>query len=209
MSQNKGILGVVLAGGQSRRMGASDKTLMPLAGTPLTKHVLDRIHPQVDDTIINTNAEAALFKAFNAKILADTVSGFAGPLAGILTALEYASVNGYSKVASVAADTPFFPEDFVQQLLAAGPHDIVLAGSGGYRQPTFGLWSTNIASALGDFLRDGEERKIMRFVQQHAWTTVAFETQGEDYPDPFFNINTPEDMAKAETYMKLNEAEHV
>ncbi|MFK8034370.1 MAG: molybdenum cofactor guanylyltransferase, partial [Hyphomicrobiales bacterium] len=137
MKQPLKTLGVVLAGGQSRRMGDTDKTLMSFAGTPLAKHVLDRIEPQVDAVIINTNADAALFETFDVPVLPDTVQGFAGPLAGVLTALQYASENRFTQVVSVAADTPFFPGDFVEQLVSAGTFDIVLAGSGGHRQPTF------------------------------------------------------------------------
>lgn len=206
MKQPLKALGVVLAGGQSRRMGHTDKTLMSFAGTPLAKHVLDRIEPQVDAVIINTNADAALFETFDVPVLPDTVQGFAGPLAGVLTALQYASENQFTQVVSVAADTPFFPGDFVEQLVSAGTYDIVLAGSGGHRQPTFGLWSVAIKDDLERFLTEGEERKIMRFVQQHTWATVEFETDKPEAPDPFFNINTPEDMKQALNYMTSNEA---
>lgn len=206
MSLKQKILGVVLAGGQSRRMGDVDKTLMSFNGVPLTRHVLDRITPQVDSVIINTNADASSFEAFAVPILPDTIQGYAGPLAGILTALQYAEENQFSRVVSVAADTPFFPNDFVEKLLETGTYEIVLAGSGGHRQPTFGLWSTAIKDDLERFLTDGDERKIMRFVQQHSWSTVEFETNSPKEPDPFFNINTPEDMKQAATYMSINEA---
>lgn len=199
-------LGVVLAGGQSRRMGEEDKTLMSLAGVPLTKLVLDRITPQVDSAIINTNADENSFQQFGMPVLADTIPGYAGPLAGILTALKYAQQNQCSRVASVAADTPFFPDDFVERLSACSSHDIVLAGSGGHRQPTFGLWSVSIVDDLERFLTDGDERKIMRFVQRHSWTTVEFDALSPNDPDPFFNINSPEDMIEAARYMNLNEA---
>lgn len=206
MSRSQRILGVVLAGGQSRRMGDSDKTLMPFNGVSLTQHALNRIAPQVDQAIINSNAEPAAFDACGVPVLSDTIKGYAGPLAGILTAIQYADKNQFSMVASVAADTPFFPEKFVKSLREAGAYDIVLAGSGGHRQPTFGLWSVTLMTDLEHFLTDGDERKIMRFVQQHSWSTVEFEVQTSDDPDPFFNINTPEDMEQALTYMNKNEA---
>lgn len=209
MNQKTKILGVVLAGGQSRRMGDVDKTLMPFNGVPLTRHVLDRIAPQVDGVIINTNSDASAFDTYDVPVLPDTIQGYAGPLAGILTALQYAQSNQYSLVASVAADTPFFPNNFVENLLAAGTYDIVLAGSGGHRQPTFGLWSTAIKDDLEQFLTKGDERKIMRFVQQHSWSTVGFESTTAEDPDPFFNINTPEDMKQAMNYMNTDEAANV
>lgn len=213
MTPEDRILGVVLAGGQSRRMGSIDKTLMPLCGVPMVKRVLDRIRPQVDATIINTNADISQFSTFEVPVLGDTVSGYAGPLAGILTAMEYAKQNGFQFVCSVAADTPFFPADFVATLAKIGlakvdRQDIVLASSGGFRQPTFGLWSVSLEEQLRDFLTLGEERKIMRFVQQHKWTLVEFDKNLSDGSDPFFNVNTPEEMNLAEQYLSNGEAEH-
>lgn len=202
------ILGVVLAGGQSRRMGSIDKTLMPLCGVPMVTRVLDRLRPQVDATIVNTNAEANQFSYLGVPVLGDTVAGYAGPLAGILTAMEYGEQNGFQHVCSVAADTPFFPSDFVKKLTDAGKRDIVLAGSGGFRQPTFGLWSVELSDPLRDFLTQGEERKIMRFVQMHNWSLVEFDIGLNDGADPFFNVNTPDDMKLAEQYLNDGEAEH-
>lgn len=202
------ILGVVLAGGQSRRMGSIDKTLMPLCGVPMVTRVLDRLRPQVDATIVNTNAEVSQFSHLGVPVLGDTVTGYAGPLAGILTAMEYAEQNGFQHVCSVAADTPFFPSDFVTKLTDAGKQDIVLAGSGGFRQPTFGLWSVGLLGPLREFLTQGEERKIMRFVQKHQWSLVEFDINQSDGADPFFNVNTPDDMKLAEQYLSNGETEH-
>lgn len=201
-------LGVVLAGGQSRRMGAVDKTLMPLCGIPMVKRVLDRIRPQVDDVIINSNADAAHFSAFGAAVLGDVVPGYAGPLAGVLTALEHADAHGFQSVCSVAADTPFFPADFVMRLKEKPDQDIVLASYDGFRQPTFGLWSVELINPLRDFLTQGDERKIMRFVQQHNWARVEFDSYQDDGSDPFFNVNTPEDMKLAERHITNNECDH-
>jgi molybdopterin-guanine dinucleotide biosynthesis protein A len=201
-------LGVVLAGGQSRRMGTVDKTLLPLCGIPMVKRVLDRIRPQVDEVIINSNADASLFAAFGAPVLGDVVPGYAGPLAGVLTALEHADAHGFRHVCSVAADTPFFPSDFTMRLKDKPDHDIVLASYNGFRQPTFGLWSVELVKPLRDFLTQGDDRKIMRFVQQHSWACVAFDSDPENGPDPFFNVNTPEDLKLAERHVNNYECDH-
>ncbi|MEP0520784.1 MAG: molybdenum cofactor guanylyltransferase MobA [Hyphomicrobiales bacterium] len=205
MKQSHKTLGVVLAGGQSRRMGNVDKTLMSFNGVSLTQHALNRIASQVDQSVINTNADPTAFEELGVPVLPDTVQGYAGPLAGILTAMKYAHENQFSMVASVAADTPFFPKDLVARFLAAGTHDIILAGSGGHRQPTFGLWSAALMKELEQFLTDGDERKIMRFVQRYSWASVEFDAQNLGEIDPFFNINTPEDMEHAVNYMNKNE----
>ena len=208
MKPETGILGVVLAGGQSRRMGSVDKTLMPLCGVPMVKIVLDRIRPQVGEIIVNSNADPRQFVAFGVPVLGDTVTGYAGPLAGILTAMEYAVDKGFHSVCSVAADTPFFPQDLVTQLSDMQDQDVVLASYDGFRQPTFGLWSVGLIDRLRAFLTQGDERKIMRFVQQQKWAMVEFESNLDDGADPFFNVNTPDDMTLAEQYLSNRESDH-
>ena len=209
MTRTQGILGVILAGGQSRRMGAVDKTLMPLAGVPMVERVLRRIRPQLPSVIVNTNADKSRFATLAIPVIADTIADYAGPLAGILAGMDYARQNGFEHICSVAADTPFFPSDFVSRLAEYRDHDIVLASSQGFRQPTFGLWSLTLLPDLKHFLEEGDERKIMRFVQQHHWTTVAFDTMQANGADPFFNINTPDDVTLAEQYLADDETEHV
>lgn len=209
MTGTDGILGVILAGGQSRRMGAVDKTLMPLAGVPMVERVLRRIRRQLPAVIVNTNADKRKFDSLAIPVVADTVAGYAGPLAGILAGMDYAGRNGFQHICSVAADTPFFPHDFVSSLAEYRNHDIVLASSQGFRQPTFGLWSLALLPDLTRFLADGDERKIMRFVDRHRWTTVAFDKKQANGADPFFNINTPEDVTLAEQYLADDETEHV
>lgn len=174
----------------------------------MVKRVLDRILPQVDAVIINTNADPSPFMQFGVPVLGDTVTGYAGPLAGILTALEYAQQNGFQTVCSVAADTPFFPTDYASKLADVQNKDIVLASSDGFSQPTFGIWSVRLLNQLREFLTLGEERKIMRFVQQHKWTLVEFDKKPSDGADPFFNVNTPEDMELAEQYLSNCETDH-
>ncbi len=199
-------LGVVLAGGQSRRMGDVDKSLLKLADKALVEHAVNRLKPQVDRIVLNTNANpASAFEFLKIPILKDTVSGYAGPLAGILTAMEYAEVQGFEWVASAAADTPFFPKDYVLSLKNHDENDIVLAKSSGHRHPTFGLWRSSLAPLLRQFLTKGSERKIMLFVQQQRWAMAEFDGPTGDELDPFFNINTPQEFQLAESALQVME----
>lgn len=188
---------VILAGGQARRMGGGDKALLTLAGRPLLSHVLDRIEPQVAGLCLNANGEADRFARFGVPVVADSVEGFVGPLAGVLAGLDWAAQRGHDHVVSVAADTPFFPPDLVPYLMMGlddGP--ICLAVTGGHVHPTFGVWPV----ALRDDLRaalNGGTRRVLDWTEKHGATTVAFPATD---PDPFFNINTPDDLALAETY---------
>jgi molybdopterin-guanine dinucleotide biosynthesis protein A len=107
------IAGVILAGGLARRMGGGDKALLELAGETLLARVIARLKPQVGEMVLNANGDPARFAEFGLPVVADTVEGFAGPLAGILAGMRWAAAKGYSHVASAAGDTPFFPADLV------------------------------------------------------------------------------------------------
>ncbi len=193
-------LGVILAGGQSTRMGGGDKGLLQLGGRPILQHVIDRLSPQVADLALNANGDAARFSDFELPVLADSIDGFAGPLAGVLAGLDWAAEEGAEAIVTAAADTPFFPADLVPrlQLAAEGaPHPLALAASPDGRHPTFGLWPValrdDLRSALGAGLR-----KVVLWTDQHGGRMAEF--PGGD-PDPFFNINTPEDLSKAEGWL--------
>ncbi|MEL6946096.1 MAG: molybdenum cofactor guanylyltransferase MobA [Pseudomonadota bacterium] len=201
------ISGIVLAGGQSRRMGGQDKSWLDLNGTPAVERALERLRPQVANIAINTNADPAPFERFGVPILADTLPDYPGPLAGILTAMKWASTQpGVTHVASVATDTPFFPTDFVQRLSAAAPDtvSIVMAQSGPqgdvWTHPVFALWPVVLSDALERYLTVENERKIILFSQRHNQTNLHF---GQT-PDPFFNINTPHDLARAQDRLREN-----
>ena len=197
--------GVILAGGLSRRMDGREKAMIPLGDQPLIAHVIERLRPQVSDMAINANGDAARFDAFGLPVAGDVVGGHAGPLAGVLTGLRWAAgLSGVTHIATVATDTPFFPTDLVAALAGAGddPCEIRLAGSGGHRHPVFGLWPLGIADSLETFLQEQETRKVMAFVQQHPWQTVDFGSAVPQGLDPFFNINTPEDLAVAEAHRR-------
>ncbi len=196
-----GIPAVILAGGLARRMGGGDKALLDLGGQSLLSRVIDRIGPQAGPLALNANGDPARFAAFGLPVLADTIDGFAGPLAGILAALDWAEGLGASQVVTVAADTPFFPQDLVERLLDAG-FPMVLAATtdekrGVLRQPTFGLWPVDFREDLQDALTRGI-RKVVQWSDQHGAGSVVFETAAYD---PFFNINTAEDLAEAEAML--------
>lgn len=189
-------LGVILAGGQATRMGGGDKCLLTLGGVPILKRVLDRLEPQTDGVILNANGDATRFADYNIAVVADSITGFAGPLSGVLAGLDYAATMGHTHIVTAAADTPFFPCDLTPQLLLAGEaNGLALAASPSGRQPTFGLWPVALRDDLRAALDDGL-RKVVMWTQKHNAGTAEF-------PDDaaFFNVNTPEDLQKAETML--------
>ncbi|MEL6265044.1 MAG: molybdenum cofactor guanylyltransferase MobA [Pseudomonadota bacterium] len=195
------IAGVILAGGLARRMGGGDKALLALAGRPLLAHVIDRLAPQVERLALNANGDPARFDAFALPVLADTVEGFAGPLAGILAAMRWAAPQGITHVASAAADTPFFPRDVVARLAAVRRpgQAIAIAATedpvrGLSEHPTFGLWPVDLADDLEAALR-ADMRKVIVWASRHGVARAVIEDAGRM---PFFNVNTPDDLAEAE-----------
>jgi molybdopterin-guanine dinucleotide biosynthesis protein A len=193
------VAGVILAGGLARRMGGGDKALLPLAGQPLLSHVIDRLRPQVDELVLNANGDPARFARFGLPVVADTVEGFAGPLAGVLAGMRWAAGRGHSHVASAAGDTPFFPADLVARLIEAkGAQPICMAATqdperGLSEHPTFALWPVDLADDLERALTEGHMRKVIVWTSRHGCARAVF--QGNL---PFFNVNTPEDLAEAE-----------
>ncbi|MES0826217.1 molybdenum cofactor guanylyltransferase MobA [Ruegeria sp. SCP11] len=204
-------LGVILAGGLATRMGGGDKGLLQIGGQSLLAHVIDRLAPQVDALALNANGDPERFADLNLPVLPDTIEGFAGPLAGVLAGLDWAAEQGGESIVTAAADTPFFPRDLVARLTlaAAGQaHPLVLATtprtgaealkSGGgkrvNRHPTFGLWPVALRDDLRDALKGGL-RKVVLWTDKHDGREALFPA---DPFDPFFNVNTPEDLARAE-----------
>ncbi|WP_257789404.1 molybdenum cofactor guanylyltransferase MobA [Ketogulonicigenium robustum] len=178
-----------MAGGQARRMGGGDKGRLPLAaGYSLMQSVIDRLGPQCDALVLSANGPPARFADMGLPVLGDDIG--AGPLAGVLAGLDYAAVHGFSQVLSVAADTPFFPRDLAQRLGAAP----AIATSGGAAHPVFGLWPVGVAQDLRAALGAGRLRMI-GFADQVGARRVDFAV---DPFDPFFNINTPADLAVAQ-----------
>jgi molybdopterin-guanine dinucleotide biosynthesis protein A len=192
------IIGCVLAGGQSRRMGGHDKAFAQLAGRPLAEHVIARLAPQVRSVAINSNGAPAAYSAFKVPVFPDVVTGFAGPLAGIHAAtLHAAALPGVTHVITAAADTPFLPADLVRRLAAAvaTPQTIALAASAGRVHPVIGLWPVALADELGLWLLSAQTLSVRAWTEGQETVTVPFSADGPR--DPFFNINTPEDLATA------------
>ena len=200
-------LGVILAGGLARRMGGGDKSLLSLgASSRVLDLVIARLGAQVDQMVLNANGDPARFGEFGLPVVADSLDGFLGPLAGVLAGLDYAAEHGFDHIVSVAADTPFFPTNLVSALETASKHmDVSIAlaatkieGGKTVRHPTFGLWPVALRDDLRSALQDGL-RKVVLWTDQHGAETHVFES-GEI--DPFFNINTPEDLELANKMME-------
>lgn len=196
------VAGLILAGGRSLRMGGGDKSLRELAGRPLLDHVARRIAPQVGALSISANGDPRRFSGFSLPVLPDTFAGFAGPLAGILAGMEWAMEHTNAPwLVSVASDTPFFPKDLVERLASARrDQSVVVASSSGRRHPVFALWPVDLQRPLRAFLEDGATYKVSAFVDRHEGAQVDFPMieLADGTVDPFFNVNTPEDLVEAE-----------
>ena len=202
-------VGVILAGGLSRRMGGGDKGLRTLAGKPMLAHVIERLAPQVQCCVINANGDASRFIPFALPVVPDTFGDFAGPLAGVLAGMRWAlsHVPETRCIVTVPSDSPLLPGDLVARLaagLAPQRETIVLAQSMGRLHPVVGLWPVFLASELQDALEAGV-RKILAWTDRHGAVQVSFPPMhlaGIEF-DPFFNANTPEEF---ETLRGLLEA---
>lgn len=193
------IVAVVLAGGQARRMGGGDKALLLLAERTLLDHVLARVGPQVDEVVLNANGDLARFAHCGLPVVADGIG--AGPLAGVLAGLRWAQLHRRgADVLAVPTDTPFLPDDLVVRLRAErGTAALACVSSGGRLHPVIGLWPVALADALEASLRGGE-RRVEAWMKGQGLAEVAFDV-GPD-GDPFANLNTPEDLASAETQLR-------
>ncbi len=193
-------LGVLLAGGLARRMGGGDKPLKTIAGRTILERAVERLAPQCDGLIVNANGDPARFASLGLPIVPDDVPGFAGPLAGILAALDWTAAHRpeIAWVASAAADSPFLPRDFLARLHAArvlADVPLACAESDGRAHPTNGLWSVALRDDLRHALVVEDLRKIDRWTARHG---VAHAAWAAEPVDPFFNANAPEDIDEAE-----------
>lgn len=196
---NPPTVGLLLAGGLSRRMGGGDKCLRPLGGRPVLAHIIERARPQVSALVINANGDPARFASFGLPVVADTIEGFAGPLAGVLAGMEWVSqhVRDAEWLATFATDAPFFPRDLVARLHEAVAHagaDMACARSDGQDHPVFGLWPVRLGADLRRAMEEGV-RKVDVWTARHRLAVAEFHAQPID---PFFNANRPEDLAEAE-----------
>ena len=203
------IPGIILAGGLSRRMGGGDKGLLMLGETSIIERVIDKILPQVGSLAININGDSSRFPDYKLPIIPDSIKGYLGPLSGILAGMEWAFKNGNRYIATVAADTPFLPDDFIKRL-----HTIVksknlnigiaasriLSGDDVFIHPTFGIWEVALKDDLRDALAN-DTRKIMFWAKKFKLDYYYFDTS-DKLSDPFFNINTPDDLEEAKYRLK-------
>jgi molybdopterin-guanine dinucleotide biosynthesis protein A len=200
-----GIAGILLAGGLSRRMGGGDKCLRLLGGQTILARVIERARPQVAALAINANGDPARFKEYGLPVVADSIEGFVGPLAGVLAGLDWAAstMPAASHVASFATDAPFLPADLIRRMAAAmeaAGGDLACAASGGQAHPVFGLWPVRLRHELRRALVEEHMRKVDIWTARYRLVEVPFPAEPVD---PFFNTNRPEDLAEAEGLLGL------
>lgn len=201
-------LGVVLAGGLARRMGGGDKALIEIAGQTILARTLARVQPQCARMILNANGDAARFASFGLPVVADDIPDFAGPLAGILAALDWAAANEpeLQWVVSVPGDCPFLPADLVARLHAARVAEgkpLACAKSGDWRHPVAALWNVNLRADLRHALTRENLHKIEIWTARHG---IAIAEWPDKPLDPFFNVNSPEDRDRANEIARAQRA---
>jgi molybdopterin-guanine dinucleotide biosynthesis protein A len=199
-------VGLILAGGRATRLGGGDKSLREIGGRPMLAHVFERLAPQVGPVAISANDDPARFAEYGLPVLADE-SAPAGPLSGVLSGMVWAKEEGSARLLTVAGDTPFFPRDLAARLgeATAGRDDAVaVAVSSGRRHHVFALWPVTLEAELRDFLAKGASFSVAAFLERRETAEVEFPAArfGNRTIDPFFNVNTPEDLAKAEAIAK-------
>jgi len=196
------VIGLLLAGGQSRRMGGGDKCLRLLGGQTILARIIARVRAQVRRLVLNANGDPVRFTSYGLPVVADSVEGFAGPLAGVLAGLDWASANARDCpwVASLPSDAPFLPADLVARLFAAVDQgaEMACAASGGQSHPVVGLWPVRLRDDLRHALTVERIHKVDVWTGRYRLATVDFPIGAID---PFFNANRPEDLAEAERFL--------
>jgi molybdopterin-guanine dinucleotide biosynthesis protein A len=202
--------GVILAGGRATRMGGGDKGLLSLGKRRILDQVIARLGPQVAGMALNANGDPNRFADLGLPVLPDPLPDYPGPLVGVLAGLDWAAGEGADSIVTVAADTPFFPTDLASRLTETAhgmDYPLVLAAtprgedeatksmsrSGLIRHPTFGLWPVALRDDLRAALQSGL-RKVVIWTEKHGGREALFDGEGE----PFFNVNTPEDLKRAQ-----------
>lgn len=192
-------IGLVLAGGQARRMGGGDKAFIEIGGRTILERVLARLQPSCSSIVLNANGDPQRFAAYGLPVIADSVKDFAGPLAGILAGLDWTARNfpAVEWMASVPGDCPFLPEGLVERLHAVRQEQgkrLACAQSGEWRHPVVGLWHVGLRNDLRHALVVEDLHKIEIWTARHG---VAIATWPDKPVDPFFNVNTPDDLMLA------------
>jgi molybdopterin-guanine dinucleotide biosynthesis protein A len=197
-------VGLVLAGGLARRMGGGDKALIKVGGVAIIDRVLERLRGACQTIVLNANGDLARFARYRLPVVADSIPDFAGPLAGILAGLDWATAHAPATewLASVPGDCPFLPRDLVARLhaaRAAASSALACAQSGDWRHPVVGLWRVDLRDDLRHALAVEGLRKIEIWTARHG---IALASWPDQPFDPFFNVNTPDDAATADDVAK-------
>ncbi|MBY0531691.1 MAG: molybdenum cofactor guanylyltransferase MobA [Xanthobacteraceae bacterium] len=192
-------LGLILAGGLARRMGGGDKGLIKIGEQTILDRALSRMKPQCPHMIINANGDPSRFAFTGLPVVPDDIPDFAGPLAGILAGLDWAAANAPETefIASTPGDCPFLPHNLVERLeiaRAKAGTPLACAKSGDWRHPVVGLWPVALRTDLRRALMEENLHKIEIWTARHG---VAIAEWPDQPVDPFFNVNTPEDAARA------------
>ncbi|GGY66098.1 molybdenum cofactor guanylyltransferase [Cellvibrio zantedeschiae] len=205
MKASESVVGIILAGGLARRMGGGDKCLLPLAGKTLLQRTIDRAQPQVTQLLLNANGNSLRFARTRLPVVADVFPNNLGPLAGIHAGFTWMQTKAPAAewLVSFASDTPFFPANLVEELVKAAkssPSRLVVATSKLNTHPVFALWHRSLKEEIETQLNSGEAPRLQEWMRNYNPAQVDFEA--EQY-DPFFNINTPQDLYAAEPLAAL------
>ena len=193
-------IGAILAGGLARRLAGANKAMLDIGGSTVLTRLIARLSPRVGRIVLNTNGDPGLFAGLGLTVIADSLPDHPGPLAGILAALEWAAAEGSGTewVVTVPCDTPFLPADLAERLHAARSRDnavLACAASAGRTHPVAALWPVTLAPALRQAIIEQNVRKVSRFTDRYSRAIAEW---GTDPVDPFFNVNTAEDLAEAQ-----------
>jgi molybdenum cofactor guanylyltransferase len=193
-------IGLILAGGLARRMGGGDKARIEIGGVSILDRVLATLSAQCPRMVINANGDPARFEDTDLTVVPDSVEGHPGPLAGVLAGLDWLAAQqlGIEWMVSVPGDCPFLPDDLVERLHVARREagvPLACARSGEWRHPVVALWPVALREDLRKALVEDDVRKIEVWTARHG---VAIADWPAEPVDPFLNVNTPEDVARAE-----------
>jgi molybdopterin-guanine dinucleotide biosynthesis protein A len=195
-------IGAIIAGGQSSRMGGREKAFLMLAGKSILAHVIARIGPQVDQLVINANGSPTRFLEFSLEVVPDALTSLTTPLAGLHAALQFTKRVDADVLLTVPSDTPFLPFDLVARLLEkTGTNDAAIAASGGQEHYIIGAWKTELLEGLERAITQQDLFRVKDWA--HSVSAQKVEWPAEPH-DPFFNVNAPEDLLRAEQILKTS-----
>ena len=202
MTQNSNLLGVILAGGLSKRMNKENKFFKTLNKKTLLEIIINKAVSQIPKLVINANINKSNFNKFKLEVIKDSVKGFQGPLAGILAGMEYGYKNNFKWLITLPCDAPFFPTNLIDEFLKKikkKKYKIVIAKSNNRIHPVFGIWSISLKDSLINAIKKDNIRKIDLFIKKENYAIVNFKY---NKIDPFFNINDSNDLKKATKYLR-------